>query len=176
MVRLKEIDPKYECYGIDINQTAIKAAKKLDPLGRYEVASAKKIPFNDEMFPQALMQGSLGAMVGGNGLEFGQRVLDEISRVLKKEGILVFMDFGRNLSLVPHYMFNFLRGNPFGTRKVFSKEGQFLFQGQHFSKQQIINMMKQAGLTPFEIQTVRTVSKVSGSKRNSHILISRKTS
>lgn len=72
--------PDLELFGIDISEKAIAVAKKRVPLAKFKVSDAQKIPFANNSFDAVLCFDLI------EHVEFPQKVLGEINRVLKSKG------------------------------------------------------------------------------------------
>lgn len=71
-----------EIYGIDVSQKAIDYAKKVYPGPQYTCCSAEKLPFEDNYFD------AITAFEVIEHVQNPEKALDEVYRVLKKEGNL----------------------------------------------------------------------------------------
>lgn len=81
--------PKAKYFGIDVYDKAITAAKKNYPRIEFSVASADKLPFKDSSLDLILFYETI------EHVENPLRCLEEIKRVLKKNGTLILtMDSG----------------------------------------------------------------------------------
>ncbi len=81
--------PNANYFGIDIYDEAIEYAKKTYPFIEFKVASASKIPFKNNYFDLILFYETI------EHVENPKECLQEIRRVLKKDGILILtMDSG----------------------------------------------------------------------------------
>lgn len=113
-------DMGFDVTGVDIVPRMIDEAKKNNPQVKYELMSATSLNFNDQSFD--------GVLFSFNGLDFifpterRMLALSEISRVLKKDGILILSShnkisfFSRVFLLLQFGMFKILLTNLFNGR------------------------------------------------------------
>jgi len=78
---IKFYRPDLEIFGIDLSQKAIKVAKKRVQKAVFKVADAQELPFKDDYFDAVVCFDLI------EHVEFPQKVLGEIYRVLKPGGI-----------------------------------------------------------------------------------------
>ena len=85
-----------DIYGVDINKSGIKFANltskqlKLDPKPKFKIANALYLPYRDSMFDCVITQAFWTAIVT---MKERLQIIKEISRVIKKNGILYIADF-----------------------------------------------------------------------------------
>lgn len=117
--------------GIDPNKEAINLAKKRMPQFHFEVARAEKLPFTDNYFDTVLMFEVLEHL----SLNSEVTVLKEINRVLKKGGILIMS--------TPHKI----------PLAIILDPTYFLIGHRHYSKNELLRFVKEAGLKVISIKT-----------------------
>ena len=74
----------YDIQGVDVSETLVRAAKQADPDGRYTVADAASLPFDDDAFDLVL------AFMSLQDIDDFHRAIGEVARVLKPEGRFCF--------------------------------------------------------------------------------------
>lgn len=82
----------HEVFGIDLSSTSLEVAQRKDATQkvRYQVANAYDLPFENESFDVVCAMDIL------EHVENPQKVIEEASRVLKKNGMFFFHTFNRN--------------------------------------------------------------------------------
>lgn len=89
---ISKVFPHAKYFGVDIYDKAIAYAKKVYPHIKFKIASADKLPFKDQSFDLVLFYETI------EHVEEPDKCLQEIKRVLKKEGKLILtMDSGNLL-------------------------------------------------------------------------------
>lgn len=92
--------------GIDVYDKAVSAAKKNYPEIKFKVASADKLPFKDNSFDLILFYETI------EHVENPLKCLEEIKRVLKKNGTLILtMDSGSLLFRIVWFCWENTKGN-----------------------------------------------------------------
>ncbi len=76
-------------YGIDYSNSHIQLCTKIMKLGIFKVSEANNIPFEDEFF-DAVVSNSVFQYF--DDLEYAEKVVTEIARVLKKKGCAAILD------------------------------------------------------------------------------------
>tara|TARA_Y100000310_G_C20664975_1_gene806982 strand:+ start:1055 stop:1702 length:648 start_codon:yes stop_codon:yes gene_type:complete len=135
--------------GIDHDQTAVDHAKENMPEAKFEKADAVDLPFDDNSFDYVLCLTSFA--------NFGDKkfkALEEMKRVLKNDGFILFSVFAENA--LPERMKAYKKFNL--KIKEVSDKGKVLFDeltdanvSEQFSKQDLENIFKQVNLYPIEI-------------------------
>src|SRR3989344_3137619 len=122
-------NPKAVCEGVDVYKAAIEYGKKKYPTLKLRYADAHKLPFRDESFDGVICSEVLEHVVEP------ERVLREIKRVLKPEGIAVVeMDSGNFLFRLIWYWWTHLRHGVWEDAHIHS-----------FTAEKLENMIQQVG-------------------------------
>ncbi len=124
---IKFYRPDLDLFGIDISKKAIAVAKKRIPLAKFTASDAQKIPFGKNFFDAVLCFDLI------EHVEFPQKVLNEIHRVLKPNGIFH--------SHIP------IEGNVFSLEGLLTKlgwKGKEIYGGHphHFTLKEAKEMLK----------------------------------
>lgn len=123
--------PHAKYFGIDIYDKSIEYAKKTYPQIKFQIASAAKLPFNSNYFDLILFYETI------EHVEDPKECLQEIKRVLKKDGTLILtMDSGSLLFRLVWFIWENTKGN--------------IWQGAHlhpFHHDQLEDIIKEAGFT-----------------------------
>lgn len=86
------IQKKYkniELTGLDFSEKMVEIAKKKNINAEFVISSAENIPFNNDSFDIVV------SSFGLRNVQDKQKVIDEIFRVLKKDGKFLHLDFGK---------------------------------------------------------------------------------
>lgn len=114
--------------GIDISEEMLKigrkkiSRKKLDDIIQLEIADSENIPFNDESFDACMVA------FGVRNFENLEKGLNEIYRVLKKEGMIIILEFSKPSYFPIKQIYNlyFKKILPF-IGKIISKDNKAYF-------------------------------------------------
>ncbi len=98
--------PHTKCYGVDVYEPAISYAKKRYEAITFSTADAHKLPYQNESFDLIVCTEVLEHVIDP------KNVMDEITRILKKDGIAIIeMDSGNLLfRIIWHWWTNMRKG------------------------------------------------------------------
>ncbi len=165
---LKEKNCK--AYGIDINKSAIKEAQKNKELKdvNFSVQNAKNLNFEDSFFDVIISQAVLACMAPDER----RRVMDEIFRVLKANGILHISEFGQTDNSA-RYMEHKKTTKEYGTVIVKNKDGTERFRTHNFSKKEMEDLIEShnSSILHYENPDFTTIN---GESHPGHIFIIQK--
>lgn len=127
----KILGEENKVYGIDISRKAVDYAKKVYPDAQYVCCSAEKLVFDDNSF-EAITAFEIIEHVGSP-----RKVLDEIYRVLKKDGQLCISTPN------PRHLGNML--NHFLLAKPYPKHSKNIYHTKEFYYDEFIEFLKKKG-------------------------------
>lgn len=137
--RLSQKYPQAECVGIDVYKPAIEYGQRYYPYLKLIVSDAHRIPFQNESFGVVICTEVLEHVVEP------EKVIKEIKRVLKKNGVAIIeMDTGNILFRIAWYWWTSLRRgvwkdahiHTFNTKKL---ESVIIKSGFSIQKKQFFN-------------------------------------
>ncbi len=139
-------DKGYEVWGMDVNEDAINVAKNDSDLVRinFSVQDAKKMEYENNFFDGVIEQAVLACMDKSDR----QQVLQEIYRILKKDGILSIGEFGIKPNREEKYKADALIVGEHGTMIIRKEDGTEWFRSHNFTQEELEGLIKEAG---FEI-------------------------
>lgn len=122
---ISKIYPRSKVIGLDFSTEMLKLAKEKNPQGVFIKADCTEIPFAEKEFRYVTMG------FGLRNIEDRSKVLDEIYRILEKNGRFLHLDFGKNKKL--NKIFNFLvpliaiifKANPEHYKYLLSSKDEF---------------------------------------------------
>ena len=138
--------------GVDINSAEIQYAKDnlTNPRVRFEVMDGSELDFPDNSFDVVVMLG----VVGGVELEVRKNLLKEAHRVIKPGGAVAIAEFKMNLDdpdKVKKYEDDMKITGEWGSRIV-KKGSKILFVAKHFTEEELINLLSDAGFSLIELR------------------------
>jgi ubiquinone/menaquinone biosynthesis C-methylase UbiE len=128
-------------YGIDINKNAIKEAKNNPNLEsvKFSVQDAKRTNFSNNFFDVVVSQAVLACM----DKKERRKVLKEVYRILKPEGILSISEFGMKSADKLRYEKDALITKEYGTVIVGSNRNAQKFRTHNFNKAELKLLLKE---------------------------------
>lgn len=167
-------------YGVDINESGIKFAKnrahKLGLNPHLSVGSASSLAFNEGIFNFVINQAFWTTVISK---EERIKIIKEIGRVLKDDGIIYIADFGQTWDQ-PHYDKAYSDGIEkkleTGTFEVFDKKTRkFRYLAHHYTRNELEELLNEGGINNiiYYKQTILTTQ--SGNRINGHVFLATKT-
>jgi ubiquinone/menaquinone biosynthesis C-methylase UbiE len=173
----------YTVFGFDINQkeiaSALERAEKSNQQHQnqvnFQVADGLELPFEEAGFDACVLQAVLTTLVDP---EHRKRVLNEVFRVLKKDGVIYLADYGMNWEN-PRYRERYLEDFPetgeMGTFIV-TEDGSSntpeIFRAHHYQEQELKNLIGHRFKIEFFKETVFTT--FHGNQTRGYIIVARK--
>lgn len=165
--------------GIDSNKSGIKFAnlksKQLNLKLKFKVANALYLPFRDATFDCVITQAFWTTIVTDKER---LKVIKEINRIIKQNGILYIADFEQNYHLPIYkkrYKDGIKKGYESGTFEVINKETrEFEYLAHHYTKEELYNLAKEGGFSKIEYYKSKVFTTKSGNKINGCVVIIRK--
>lgn len=163
-------------YGVDINENGIKFAKtrahELDLNPHFSVGDANSLAFSENVFNFVINQAFWTTIISKRERI---KIIKEIGRVLKKDGIIYIADFGQTWDH-PHYNKVYSEGIEkeleVGTFEVLDrKTGEFKYFAHHYTKDEFEELLREGGFkgSSYYKQTIFTTQ--SGNKINGHVFL-----
>lgn len=160
----------YRVYGVDINKSAIKEARKNASLDEVNlcVQSATDLGFPERFFEGIISQAVLACM----DLESRKKSLHECYRVLDKNGILQLVEFGLKNGPDSYTKDAKVTGE-YGTVIVRNNDGSEKFRTHNFDKKELEALLIDAG---FELENYEPsiFTTINGNLHPGHIFLLRK--
>ena len=144
---IKEKYPESEIIGLDISSKMLEIARKKHPDINFIQGDASKMPFNDNEFDFII------STFGFRNIKDKISAINEIKRVLKKDGYFLQLDFGKS-GLMPFFDFIIL----FFAR-IFSKDFEaykYLIKSKNefLSPKELVEEFKKAGFNCLKIKNL----------------------
>jgi ubiquinone/menaquinone biosynthesis C-methylase UbiE len=138
-------------YGIDVNIDAINSVKDDPDLCgiSFSVQDIVSTNFDSEFFDGIVVQGVLACVEKDDRF----KLLCEMNRLLKKDGILSIVEFGIRQGREEKYKVDAQITGEYGTMIVRNPDGSEWFRSHNFSKEELDMLLEIAG---FEIVTYST--------------------
>jgi ubiquinone/menaquinone biosynthesis C-methylase UbiE len=136
----------YACFGIDINKRVIDRAQNDPDLSfvQFSVQNAAFTNFQDNFFDAIIDQAMLACV------ESNKRavILKEVHRVLKSNGIISIVEFGRRPDRIDEYKNDVSITGEYGTHIVRREDGSEWFRVHNFDEIELENLIQDSN---FEI-------------------------
>lgn len=168
-------------YGIDTNKSGIKLAdsiiKKLQLISKpkFKTANALNLPFLDEIFDCAITQSFWTTIVMANER---LKIIKEINRIVKQNGILYIADFEQNYGL-PMYKKRYENGIKMGyengTFEVINKKTKEIeYLAHHYTKKELFDLARGGGFSKIEYYESKIFTTRSGNNIKGCVIIAKK--
>lgn len=168
-------------YGVDSNKSGIKFANlrseqlKLNPKPKFKIADALHLAYQDSMFDCVITQ-SFWTTIATTKERL--KIIKEINRILKKNGILYIADFEQTWRLSIYkklYKEGIKRGYEKGTFEVINKKtGEFDYLAHHYNKKELFHLTKEGGFPVIEYYQRKIFTTRTGNKINGCVMIAKK--
>jgi len=169
-------------YGIDSNKSGIEFANlkskqlKLNPKPKFKVANASYMPFKKEGFDCIITQAFWTTIVTSRER---LKIIKEINRILKRNGIIYIADFMRTWCLYKYknlYRKGVEKGYEKGTFEAKNPStGKVDYLAHHYIKNELLQFVKTGGFGRIEYYQRRNFFTRSGNKINGCVMIARKS-
>jgi len=169
-------------YGIDTNKSGIRFANemskklKLDPGPKFRVANASRVPFKKESFNCIITQAFWTTIVTNRER---LKIIKEINRILKRNGIIYIADFMRTWRLYKYknlYRKGIEKGYEKGTFEARNPStGKPDYLAHHYTKNELLQLVKTGCFGRIEYYQRRNFFTRSGNKINGCVMIARRS-
>ncbi len=165
--------------GIDSNKSGIKFAnlksKRLNPKPKVKIANALYLPYQDSIFDGVITQAFWTTIVTAKER---LKIIKEINRIMKQNGILYIADFEQNYHLPMYkkrYEDGIKKGYENGTFEVINKKTEeFEYLAHHHTKEELSKLAREGGFSKIEHYESKIFTTRSGNKINGCVMIIRK--
>lgn len=169
-------------YGIDSNKSGIKFANKmskklrLNPKPKFKVADASCLSFKKDSFDCVITQAFWTTIVTNKER---LKIIKEINRILKRNGIIYIADFMRMWRLYKYknlYRKGVEKGYEKGTFEARNPStGKLDYLAHHYTKNELLQLVKTGGFGKIEYYQCRNFFTRSGNKINGCVMVDRKS-
>ena len=139
----------FNVYGIDCSTEAIGNAKMRDLKSHYSVMDASKLSFESDYFDFIIVKAVFTVIADA---PTRSKIMSEIYRVLKNDGLLYIADFAQtwwNSSYYKRYIENYPLTGECGLFKVLNQQGGVEYLAKHFAPKEIVDLY-----SDFDIETI----------------------
>ncbi len=167
-------EKKVEYFGIDNSDKLIKIAKEKFPEANFLVGDALNLPFPENFFDKVY---SIALLHHIPSKEFRIKVLKEIKRVLKPEGILILTCWKIHrkkeiLALLKYTFLKIIGKSKLDFKDAFLPWGKKILRYYHFfSKKELENLVKKSGFEIIKSGVVKNKNR----KRQNYYMICKKS-
>jgi ubiquinone/menaquinone biosynthesis C-methylase UbiE len=173
----------YTVTGFDLNEStiahALESSKKTNEIYEnkvtFETANAIELPYLDETFDACIVQAFLTTIVRPDDRK---KVINEVNRILKENGVLYLADFGQNWEN-PHYSERYVRDYPitgemgtFTVKDESDPDGGEMFRVHHYTREELLELMEGSFSVKNFQETIFTT--FNGNRTKGYIIIARK--
>lgn len=163
----------FETYGIDCSVEAIDNAKKNDKKTRYLAMDASELSFQNNFFDLVIIKAVFTVIPD---FDTRNKVMDEVYRVTKKNGLVYIADFAQtwwNSLYYQRYEDNFPITGEQGLFRVFNEQGKIEYIAKHFSPKEIVDLYSRVDVSTLSFDTTKVQTR-SGNMIDGYKILLRK--